>query len=68
MFRSVGGASKGIWVAPASFADMGPWGAQITLDSGGGSPKVARMNFQVRDGAYYMTSYGKAFPTGSRTC
>jgi hypothetical protein len=49
VFRSVGGASKGIWVAPAQFADMGPWGAQVTLDSGDGSPKVARMNFQVKD-------------------
>ena len=50
VFRSVGGASKGIWVAQASFADTGAWGAQVSLDSGGGAaPKVARMNFQVRD-------------------
>lgn len=49
VFRSVGGASKGIWVAPATFPETGPWGAQVTLDSGDGSPKVARMNFQVRE-------------------
>jgi hypothetical protein len=50
LFRSVGGASKGIWVAPASFSETGPWGAQVTLDPGGGAAaKVARMNFQVRD-------------------
>ncbi len=49
VFRSVGGASKGIWVAPATFADTGQWGAQFTLDGGDGAPKVARMNFQVKD-------------------
>jgi hypothetical protein len=48
VFRSVGGASKGIWVTPATFSDTGQWGAQVTLDSGDGPPKVARMNFQVR--------------------
>jgi hypothetical protein len=49
VFRSVGGASKGIWVAPAAFPEIGGWGAQVTLDSGDGSPKQARMSFQVRD-------------------
>jgi hypothetical protein len=49
VFRSVGGASKGIWVAPANFPEVGPWGAQVTLDSGDGNPKAARMSFQVRD-------------------
>jgi hypothetical protein len=50
VFRSVGGASKGIWVAPATFSEVGPWGAQITLNSGGGdSAKVARMNFSVQE-------------------
>ncbi len=50
IFRSVGGASKGVWVASANFAETGPWGAQVSLDAGDGSnPKVARMNFQVRD-------------------
>jgi hypothetical protein len=48
VFRSVGGASKGIWVAPANFPQSGPWGAQVTLDQGDGSAaKVARMNFSV---------------------
>ncbi|HEY2592290.1 MAG TPA: hypothetical protein VGK33_00150 [Chloroflexota bacterium] len=49
VFRSVGGESKGIWVAPASFPETGSWGAQVTLDSGDGNPKVARMNFTVQD-------------------
>ena len=48
VFRSVGGASKGIWVTPANFSETGQWGAQVTLDAGDGAPKVARMNFQVR--------------------
>jgi hypothetical protein len=50
-FRSVGGASKGIWVAsPVSFPETGPWGARVTLDSGDGSaPKVAQMSFSVQD-------------------
>lgn len=49
IFRSVGGASKGIWVAPAQFPEVGTWGAQVTLDPGDGNSKVARMNFQVRE-------------------
>jgi hypothetical protein len=49
IFRSVGGASKGVWVAPATFSEIGPWGAQVTLDSGDGAPKVSRLNFAVRD-------------------
>jgi hypothetical protein len=48
VFRSVGGASKGIWVTPANFSETGQWGAQVTLDVGDGAPKVVRMNFQVR--------------------
>jgi hypothetical protein len=49
VFRSVGGASKGIWVTSAAFPETGPWGAQVTLDPGTGDPpKVARMNFDVR--------------------
>src|SRR5438270_5663580 len=32
VFRSVGGASKGIWVTPASLPETGQWGAQVTLD------------------------------------
>ena len=48
VFRTVGGASKGIWVTPATFPETGQWGAQVTLDAGDGAPKVARMSFQVR--------------------
>jgi hypothetical protein len=49
VFRSVGGASKGIWTTPASFPEVGQWGAQVTLDPGAGdTPKQARMNFEVR--------------------
>jgi hypothetical protein len=47
VFRSVGAASKGIWVTPVTFADTGQWGAQVSLDAGDGASKVARMNFQV---------------------
>ena len=47
VFRSVGGASKGIWVTQATFPETGQWGAQVTLDAGDGTPKSARMNFQV---------------------
>ena len=51
VFRSVGGASKGIWVvSPVSFTETGPWGARVTLDVGDGSaPKVAQMNFGVQE-------------------
>jgi len=51
VFRSVGGASKGIWVAsPVEFSETGPWGARVTLDAGDGStPKVAQMTFNVQD-------------------
>jgi len=48
VFRSVGGASKGIWVAPATFPEAGSWGAQVTLEPPNDTPKVARMNFDVR--------------------
>ncbi|HLZ32295.1 MAG TPA: hypothetical protein VKV73_33660 [Chloroflexota bacterium] len=49
LFRSVGGASKGVWVTPATFPETGPWGAQVTLDPGTGeAPRVARMSFDVR--------------------
>jgi hypothetical protein len=49
LFRSVGGESKGIWVAPATFPETGTWGAQVTLDAADGSPRVARMNFPVQE-------------------
>jgi hypothetical protein len=47
-FRSVGGASKGIWVAPAAFNETGGWGAQVALEQAGEAPKLTRMNFDVR--------------------
>lgn len=47
VFRSVGGASKGIWVAPATFPETGQWGAQVTLETPADTPRVARMNFEV---------------------
>jgi hypothetical protein len=49
VFRAVGSDAKGIWVAPASFPETGTWGAQVTLNAGDNSPKVARMNFAVLD-------------------
>jgi hypothetical protein len=48
VFRSVGGASKGIWVAPATFPETGSWGAQVTLEPPNDTPRAARMNFDVR--------------------
>ncbi|MDQ6675633.1 MAG: FixH family protein [Chloroflexota bacterium] len=46
VFRSVGGASKGVWVTSATFSETGQWGAQVTLDAGDG-PKQTQMNFEV---------------------
>ncbi len=57
-FRSVGGQSKGIWVSPAQFGETGPWGAQISLISGSDAPRVARMNFEVRD-KFSAPGYGE---------
>jgi len=48
VFRSVGGASKGIWVAPAAFPETGGWGAQVTLEAPTDAPRVDRLNFDVR--------------------
>jgi hypothetical protein len=48
VFRSVGGVSKGVWVAPANLSETGSWGAQVTLASGGDQPRMARMSFDVR--------------------
>ncbi|HEX8968993.1 MAG TPA: hypothetical protein VF937_14000 [Chloroflexota bacterium] len=61
IFRSVGGASKGIWVTPATFSEVGPWGAQVTLDSGDGAPKASRMSFQVRE-SFSAPGYDDAAP------
>jgi hypothetical protein len=49
VFRSVGGPTRGVWVSPAEFNETGPWGAQISLSSGSEAPRVARLNFEVRD-------------------
>jgi hypothetical protein len=60
VFRSVGGASKGIWVAPATFADVGAWGAQVTLEQpGDAAPKQTRLNFDVRP-KFSAPGYGEA--------
>src|SRR5207244_10964173 len=48
VFRSVGGASKGVWVTPAAFPETGGWDAQVTLDAPNDTPRVARMDFDVR--------------------
>jgi hypothetical protein len=50
VFRSVGGASKGVWVTPAAFPETGPWGALVTLGQadGAASAKQAQMSFEVR--------------------
>jgi hypothetical protein len=61
IFRSVGGPTKGIWVTPAQFPELGNWGAQVTLDAGDGSPKVARMNFQVQQ-QFSAPGYDAAAP------
>ncbi len=46
-FRSVGSPSKGLWVAPAEFNEMGQWGAQATLTPSGQAPISTRLNFEV---------------------
>jgi hypothetical protein len=49
VFRSVGGASKGVWVAQTDFKETGSWGAQVTLNQPDTAARVARMNFDVRE-------------------
>lgn len=56
-FRSVGGQAKGIWVASVEFNEVGPWGAQVTLDHPPDTVKVARMSLQVRQ-AFSAPGYG----------
>jgi hypothetical protein len=66
-FRSVGGASKGIWVSSATFPEAGGWGAQVTLEQGSDAPKVARLNFEVRP-KFSAPGYGEpAVPSLSLT-
>jgi hypothetical protein len=61
LFRSVGTPNKGIWVAPASFPETGTWGAQVTLSSGDGGARVARMNFPVQE-KFSAPGYDEAAP------
>jgi hypothetical protein len=62
VFRSVGGASKGIWVTEASFPETGQWGAQVTLGAGAGdTPHVAQLNFEVRP-KFSAPGYGDPAP------
>lgn len=49
VFRSVGGPTKGIWVAPASFTETGAWGAQVTLTGADGQSRATRMSFEVAE-------------------
>src|SRR4051812_24494243 len=44
IFRSVGGQSKGVWVAPVELGEAGQWGAQAALTQPGQAPLNARMN------------------------
>jgi hypothetical protein len=64
-FRTVGPSpspSRGIWVANASFDEVGAWGAQVTLQRPGDSaPKVARMNFEVQS-KFSAPGYGDPAP------
>ena len=61
VFRSVGGASKGVWVCQPTFSEIGQWGAQVTLDSGDGSPNTSRLNFQVQ-AKFSAPGYGDPAP------
>jgi hypothetical protein len=49
IFRSVGGQSKGVWVSSTEFNETGQWGAQAALTQDNASPRMARMNFDVKD-------------------
>lgn len=60
-FRSVGDASRGIWVANTSFDEPGAWGGQVTLEPPGQAPKVARLSFEVRP-RFSAPGYGDAAP------
>ena len=62
-FRSVGGASKGIWVSQVEFGEVGPWGAQVTLERPNEPQSVrqARVNFEVRQ-KFSAPGYGDPAP------
>jgi peroxiredoxin len=62
VFRTVGGPSRGIWVANTTFDEVGAWGAQVTLQRpGDATPKVARMSFEVQP-KFSAPGYGDAAP------
>ena len=62
IFRTVGGASRGIWVADASFDEVGNWGAQVSLQRpGDAAARVARLNFEVKP-KFSAPGYGDAAP------
>jgi len=61
VFRALELQNKGIWVAPTNFDVVGPWGAQVTLTPTGAPPKVARLNFDVRE-RFSAPGYGDPAP------
>jgi len=62
VFRSVGGQSKGIWVAPAEFNEAGPWGVQVAAaGQAGAAARVARMNIEVKQ-AFSAPGYDAPAP------
>lgn len=61
VFRALELQNKGIWVAAANFDAVGPWGAQVTLTPANAQPKVARLNFEVRD-HFSASGYGDPAP------
>ncbi len=60
-FRAVELQNKGIWVTPTTFDVVGPWGAQVSLTPSDGAPKVARLNFEVRE-RFSAPGYGDPAP------
>ena len=48
VFRSVGGVSRGVWVAPTTFNETGQWGAVVTQVIDDGGSKSAQLTFQVQ--------------------
>ncbi len=61
VFRALELQSKGIWVAATNFDVIGPWGGQVTLTPTSAQPKVARLNFDVRD-HFSAPGYGDPAP------
>jgi hypothetical protein len=61
VFRALELQNKGIWVTPTNFDVTGPWGAQVTLTPSAAPPKVARLNFEVRE-RFSAPGYGDPAP------